>query len=132
MPKKRKLNPAIFNDWIFKDIADYSHRIEVYYGGAGSGKSFGATQKILLKALKYKRKVLVIRKIQRTIKDSIWALLISHLHASGFYSACRVNRSDFEIELPNGSARYSSDKNLLSWYVVFTTLTLRGSLRTKK
>ena len=103
MPKKRKLNPAIFNDWIFKDIADYSKRIEVYYGGAGSGKSFGATQKILLKALKYRRKVLVIRKIQRTIKDSIWALMISHLHSSGFYSACRVNRSDFEIELPNGS-----------------------------
>ena len=99
----KKLNPAVFNDWVYRDIADYSKRIEVYYGGAGSGKSFGATQKILLKALKYRRKVLVIRKIQRTIKDSIWALMISHLHASGFYSACRVNRSDFEIELPNGS-----------------------------
>ncbi len=99
----KKLNPAVFNDWIYQSIDDYSKRIEVYYGGAGSGKSFGATQKILLKALKYRRKVLVIRKIQRTIKDSIWALLISHLHASGFYDACRVNRSDFEIELPNGS-----------------------------
>ena len=99
----KKLNPDAFNDWIYHSIDDYSKRIEVYYGGAGSGKSFGATQKILLKALKYKRKVLVIRKIQRTIKDSIWALLISHLHASGFYDACRVNRSDFEIELPNGS-----------------------------
>lgn len=99
----KKLNPAVFNDWIYQSIDDYTKRIEVYYGGAGSGKSFGATQKILLKALKYRRKVLVIRKIQRTIKDSIWALIISHLHASGFYNACRVNRSDFEIELPNGS-----------------------------
>ena len=99
----KRLNPAIFNDWVYESIADYSKRIEVYYGGAGSGKSYGATQKVLLKALKYRRKVLVIRKIQRTIKDSIWALLISHLHASGFYEACRVNRSDFEIELPNGS-----------------------------
>lgn len=99
----KKLNPAKFNDWVYKDIADYSKRVEVYYGGAGSGKSFGATQKILLKALKYRRKVLVIRKIQRTIKDSIWSLIISHLYASGFYNACRVNRSDFEIELPNGS-----------------------------
>jgi phage terminase large subunit len=99
----KKLNPAVFNDWVFESIADYSKRIEVYYGGAGSGKSYGATQKILLKALKYQRKVLVIRKIQRTIKDSIWALLISHLHASGFYDACRINKSDYEIELPNGS-----------------------------
>ena len=99
----KKLNPAKFNDWVYKDSADYTKRVEVYYGGAGSGKSYGAAQKILLKALKYRRKVLVIRKIQRTIKDSIWALLISHLHASGYYDICRVNRSDFEIELPNGS-----------------------------
>ena len=99
----KRLNPAVFNDWIYQSIDDYSKRIEVYYGGAGSGKSFGATQKVLLKALKHRRKVLVIRKIQRTIKDSIWALLLSHLHASGYYDACRVNRSDFEIELPNGS-----------------------------
>lgn len=99
----RKLNPAIFNDWVYQGIDDYSHRIEVYYGGAGSGKSYGATQKILLKALKYKRKVLVIRKIQRTIKDSIWSLLITQLYASGYYDLSRINRSDFEIELPNGS-----------------------------
>ena len=99
----KKLNPAKFNDWVYADIADYSKRVEVAYGGAGSGKSYGATQKIFLKALKHKRKVLVIRKIQRTIKDSIWALIISHLHASGFYNACRLNKSDYEIELPNGS-----------------------------
>lgn len=99
----RKLNKAIFNEWVYNSISDYSHRIEVYYGGAGSGKSYGATQKILLKALKYKRKVLVIRKIQRTIKDSIWSLITSHLHASGYYDMARINRSDYEIELPNGS-----------------------------
>ena len=99
----KKLNPAIFNDWIYENLTDYSHRIEVYYGGAGSGKSYGATQKVYLKALKYKRKVLVIRKIQRTIKDSIWSVIVGHLVNSGYYDACRVNRSDFEIELPNGS-----------------------------
>jgi phage terminase large subunit len=99
----RKLNPDKFNEWVYKGIDDYSHRIEVYYGGAGSGKSYGATQKVYLKALKYKRKVLVIRKIQRTIKDSIWSLIITHISNSGYYDACRINRSDFEIELPNGS-----------------------------
>lgn len=99
----KKLNPAIFNDWVYQNINDYSHRIEVYYGGAGSGKSYGGTQKVYLKALKYKRKVLVIRKIQRTIKDSIWSVIISHLSSSGLYEQCRINRSDLEIELPNGS-----------------------------
>lgn len=99
----KKLNPAIFNTWVFNGIDDYSHRIEVYMGGAGSGKSYGATQKVLLKALKHKRTILVIRKIQRTIKHSIWSLMLTHLRNSGFYDSCRINRSDFEIELPNGS-----------------------------
>lgn len=99
----RKLNPKIFNEWVLRGINDYSHRIEVYKGGAGSGKSYGATQKVLLKALKYKRTVLIIRKIQRTIKHSIWALIITHLRNSGYYDQCKINRSDFEIELPNGS-----------------------------
>ena len=71
----RRLNPDIFNKWVYEGIADYSNRIEVYMGGAGSGKSYGATQKVLLKALKSKRRVLVIRKIQNTIKHSIWALI---------------------------------------------------------
>lgn len=97
------LNPAIFNAWVYNSITDYSNRVEVYYGGAGSGKSYGGTQKIYLKALKYKRKVLVIRKIQRTIKDSIFSVMISHLHSSGMYELCRISRSDLEIELPNGS-----------------------------
>lgn len=30
----RKLNKAIFLDWVYEGIADYSNRIEVYYGGA--------------------------------------------------------------------------------------------------
>lgn len=99
----KQLNPAVFNDWVYEGINDYSHRIEVYYGGAGSGKSYGGTQKIYLKALNSKRKVLVIRKIQRTIKDSIFSVMLSHLHSSGLYDLCRVSRSDLEIELPNGS-----------------------------
>ena len=99
----RKLNPHIFNNWVYEGISDYTHRIEVYMGGAGSGKSFGATQKVLLKALNSKRKILVVRKIQNTIKHSIWSLMITHLQSSGFYPYCRINRTDFEIELPNGS-----------------------------
>jgi len=99
----KKLSKKIFNEWILQHLTDYSFRFEVYKGGAGSGKSYGATQKVLLKALKYKRKILVIRKIQRTIKHSIWSLIITHLKNSGYYDQCKINKSDFEIELPNGS-----------------------------
>jgi phage terminase large subunit len=99
----RKLNPKAFNDWVYRIISNYSHRIEVYYGGAGSGKSYGAFQKILLKSLNSKRRVLVVRKVGATLKVSVWALMISLLNSSGLYNCCRINKSDFEIELPNGS-----------------------------
>ena len=99
----KKLNKAYFNDWIWKDLANYSNRIEVYYGGAGSGKSFGACQKVLLKAMNNRRKVLVIRKIQRTIRDSIWELFMKLLRQSGFYAYTEINKSEFRFELPNGS-----------------------------
>lgn len=98
-----ELNPEVFNKWIYNIIDNYDARLEVYMGGAGSGKSFGATQKVVLKALKYKRKVLVIRKFQNTIKHSIWTLICAHLKALNLYNRCEVRRSDFEIELPNGS-----------------------------
>lgn len=97
------LNNEYFNDWIYNNIDNYSNKLEVYYGGAGSGKSHGAVQKVILKAFNEKRKTLVIRKIQRTIKNSIWALFLEQLSEIELLQACRVNKSDFEIELPNGS-----------------------------
>lgn len=99
----KKLNPAAFNEWVYNIIDDYSHRLEVYYGGAGSGKSYGACQKVLLKSLNRKRKVLVIRKVGATLKHSIFQLFLDLLTASGCRGISHINRSDFQISLANGS-----------------------------
>jgi len=99
-----ELREDIFNDWIIKDINNYSTRFEVYYGGASSSKSYEVTRKMILKAMKYpKRKVLIVRKVQSTLKDSCFALVKHQLEKLGLLSYCRVNKSDYEIELPNGS-----------------------------
>lgn len=99
----RRLNSKAFNKWIYDIIDDYSHRIEVYYGGAGSGKSYGGFQKVLLKAMKSKRRILVVRKVGNTLRISVWQLMLSLLQKAGIYESCRINKSDFEIELSNGS-----------------------------
>ena len=99
----RALNPGAFNEWVYRIIDDYSHRIEAYCGGAGSGKSHGAMQKVLLKALNRRRRVLVIRKVAATLRDSVFALTLRLLAECGERDRCKVNRSDFEIELANGS-----------------------------
>lgn len=95
LPKKR------FNDWVLDDIADYSQRYEVYFGGGGSGKSFGAMQKVVLKSVKNKRRVLVIRKVSATMKDSIFLLTKNILTAMNF--TYKENKSDLTLTLDNGT-----------------------------
>jgi phage terminase large subunit len=99
----RRLKHDGFNDWILRIIDDYSHRVEAYCGGAGSGKSHGALQKILLKAINSRRKVLIVRKVGTTLKHSVFALMRELLDESGELTSSRINRSDYEIELANGS-----------------------------
>lgn len=84
-------------------IGKYTVFKEIYYGGAGSGKSHFITQKLIIKALKGKRKILVIRKVGATLKDSCWQLLLDILIELNVYHLCHINKSNFTITLPNGS-----------------------------
>ena len=100
---KVRIKPSAFNPSFYPTLRDYDHRFEVYYGGAGSGKSVFITQKILIKALVDMRKVLVMRKVGATLKDSVWQLTLDTLSKIGALPYCKVNKSTFTIELPNGS-----------------------------
>lgn len=97
------LKKALFNDCYWPHLQDYSRRYEVYYGGAGSGKSVFITQKLLLKALNRKRKVLIIRKYGTTLKDSVFQLVVDMLKKWGIYDMCKINLSTYTITLPNES-----------------------------
>lgn len=85
-------------------LKDYSHRVNVFYGGAGSGKSKFVVQKMLYKLLNDKRKCLVVRKVGATIRASIFAEFKTLISDLGIYNQCNINKSDMTIELPNGSA----------------------------
>lgn len=101
-PKPKK----VFNKQIYDVLFDYSRSVEVWYGGASSGKSHGVVQKVVAKSLqpwKYPRKVLWLRKVDRTIKESIFADVLDCLSTWKILRFCKVNKSDRTIELPNGS-----------------------------
>lgn len=98
-----QLSRGIFNDAYYPLLFDYSKRYEIYYGGAGSGKSVFIAQKLLAKACMSKRKVLVIRKYGTTLKDSVFDLLKSTLAKWGLYAHANINLSTYTITLPNGS-----------------------------
>ncbi|WP_288638844.1 PBSX family phage terminase large subunit [uncultured Lentilactobacillus sp.] len=96
----------VFNRQIFDSLFDYSHFIEVWYGGASSGKSHGVVQKVVLKSLKkwnHPRKVLWLRKVDRTIQDSIFTDVLDCLSTWRLLPLCRVNKSNRTIHLPNGA-----------------------------
>ena len=100
---KLNISRSLFNDAYFPYLFDYSHRYEVYYRGAGSGKSVFVAQKILCKACTSKRKVLIIRKYATTLKDSVFQLIIDQLKKWKIYKFCKVNMSTYTITLPNES-----------------------------
>lgn len=102
-PINLKLNKKLFNDIYFPHLLDYSKRYEVYFGGAGSGKSVFIAQKLVVKACKSKRKVLVIRKVGTTLRDSVFQLVIDILKKWQLYAHCTVNQTTYTITLPNES-----------------------------
>lgn len=103
MEVKLKISKDIFNQVYFPYLFNYDKRYEVYYGGSGSGKSVFITQKLLLKLLNEQRKLLVIRKVGNTLKDSVFQLFLDMLIKFQIYSYCKINKSDFSITLPNNS-----------------------------
>lgn len=97
------LKKRIFNSAYYPHLTDYSKRYEVYYGGAGSGKSKFISQKLVYRALRENRKILVLRKVNSTTKNSTFSLLISTLSDWKILPYCKVNKSDYTLTLPNGS-----------------------------
>ena len=98
-----RVSRKVFNDVYVPSLLSYDTRYEVYYGGAGSGKSHFVAQKLVFKAIREQRKILVLRKVGRTVKQSIFQMLLDTLSFFKILDKCKVNRTDFSIELPNGS-----------------------------
>ena len=107
MTIKLNINPSkVFNRHIYDHLFDYDTFTEVHYGGASSGKSHGVFQKMVIKALKNwkkPRKILVLRKVGATVRDSVFADVQATLSYFGILNMCKINMSAFRIELPNGA-----------------------------
>lgn len=107
MTIKLNINPSkVFNRHIYDHLFDYDTFTEIHYGGASSGKSHGVFQKIVIKALKdwkKPRKILVLRKVGATVRDSVFADVQATLSYFGILNMCKINMSAFRIELPNGA-----------------------------
>lgn len=79
---------------------DYGGRYLALFGGAGSGKSVYAIQyfiKRLVNESDGQHKFLFVRKVARTIKDSIFEQTLIILKETGFIQFCKINKVEKEI-----------------------------------
>jgi phage terminase large subunit len=73
-------------------------RYEIFYGGAGSGKSMFIAQRLLMRTLgEPGHKTLVVRKVAKTNRHSTFALIVGIISSWKVMALFKVNKSDMEI-----------------------------------
>lgn len=82
---------------------DWEYFTYLLVGGYGSSKSYHVALKIILKCLQEKRKVLVVREVFDTIRDSCYSLLVEIIEDLGLIGKVKCTVSPMSIEFPNGS-----------------------------
>ena len=78
---------------LFRDKSRY----QVAWGGAGSGKSHIVARKLLYRVLQednVKHNILIIRKVDKTIKKSVWTLMKNIISKWGLYDGFDFNQTD--------------------------------------
>lgn len=89
---------------VYRKGYDFKGRYLVLYGGAGSGKSVFAAQKIVLRCLQEPgHRFLILRKVARTIKGSVFELIKDILSSEGVIDKVYINRSEKYFRFQNGS-----------------------------
>lgn len=98
----KEVNPR-FEDFLW----DWDYKTYLLVGGYGSSKSYHIALKIIIKCLQEKRKVLVIREVYDTIRDSCYDLFVEILDELDLIGSgrrkVRCTLSPMTIRFPNGS-----------------------------
>lgn len=104
--------PAATNDVYVPLYADQSHHLFIR-GSRGSGKSKFAAQETLFRLLtETDHRMLALRKVGATVRDSIWAQLNGQIEEWGWEHFFDVNRSNFTLTLDIPG--YASDGNMIA------------------
>ena len=98
-----QLKSSLFIPKYIPYLKDYSHRWEVWYGGAASGKSYTIAQKILIRALSQKIRILVCRKYGTTIRNTVFKQFKDLINLWSLDKYAKIRESDFNITFANGS-----------------------------
>lgn len=88
----RMINP-VYHPYLFRE-----ERYLVFYGGAGSGKSFFVCQRFLIKLLMQKgRNLLVVRKVEKANRTSTFPLFQQLIQQWGLSAYFKVVQNEMRI-----------------------------------
>jgi phage terminase large subunit len=103
VPQLIHLGPGTYTP-LLDHIRHLKERFIVSYGGAGSGKSFSAAQNEIIKSFLYAdMKTLVIRKVGKTLRDSVIPNFRSRISELQMDDCFRYHKTDGIIYGSNGS-----------------------------
>jgi len=96
--------PEVKVNSIYMPLFENQSRFLNLYGSAGSGKSIFASQKIVRRCCQERgHKILAIRKVASTIKDSVFSEFVSRIEEFGIGDHIKINKTDKTIYFDNGS-----------------------------
>lgn len=104
MPRiQLNLKKEMFVPAFYPLLYDWRHRWLFCMGGAGSGKSYSISQRIIIRCCQEPIRVLVCRRYASTLRNSCFALFKEILDKWQLTPYVKINESDFRIRFPNGA-----------------------------
>lgn len=95
-------------NYVYESALEWQGRYLTLYGGGGSGKSYAAAQKIVLRCLQSpKERILFTRKVGRTLRNSCFTLIKGVISDMAVPNVI-VNKTEMSFTFPNGSELISS------------------------
>ena len=92
---------AVINDY-FLPFFQSEEKIQILYGGAGSGKSVAVMQKIVKICLEEEgTRVLATRKFLSSIRESIFKTFKTFIIDHGMENYVKINNTDMSFHFPN-------------------------------
>lgn len=95
------IDPEIFNE-VYLGWLNCMSRIQIYYGGASSGKSVFLSQRVVIDLLAGGRNYLICRAVGKTLRRSVFNEIKRRIVEFGMIDLFKINNTEFTITCVNG------------------------------
>lgn len=107
MPIDLNVSRKVFNEafipWLEKTETDLHERpTQIFFGGSSSGKSVFLAQRAVLDVADGGRNYLILRKVRRDCKGSVWNEVKKQLKRFQLWDKVETNKTELSITFPNG------------------------------